>query len=215
MKRFFIYVLTVIHLFPVFPEASPSLWKEFRIDVSLISQQEQEKLNSVFKYIESVPTEKLYVSEKFYRKKSRFEKLFGFAFSGKKLNHWILSRIRKIKIEKIKDYSALNTGSELILSDSFLNLSVLEQSIILVHEARHSDGREFAHSACPDDFPFLSQRNPEAVLSDLYACDERTDGAYGFSAAFLFELISYSVKDRENLIGRYNSELSRIIIKRQ
>lgn len=199
---------------PIFTENIFLLRKEFGIDVSRISRNEQEKLSEVFMFIDSFQTEKLYFSEKFYRKRSKFQKLFGFPFSGKKLNEWILSRIKKIKIQKIKDYTALNSGTELTLSDSFLQLSVLEQSIILVHEARHSDGREFAHTECPANFAFLSQRNPEAVLSELYACDDREDGAYGFSAAFLFELIAYTGKDRENLIGRYNSELSRIVIKR-
>lgn len=198
----------------LFSEEVPSIWKRYEIDISQISKVKIEKLNMVLNFIDMLPSEKLYVSEKFYISRSSFEKLYGFNFKSKQLNHWILSRIRKLKIRKITDFLALNTGTELILSESFFNLSIIEQSIVLIHEARHSDGSEFAHITCPKDFPFLSQRNPEAPLSELEACDDRVDGAYAFTAAYLFELISYYPTDRELLIGKYNSELVRIITKR-
>ena len=197
--------------FPIYSDEIPSIWEVYQIDISQVQKNKLEKLNSVLVFIENLPSEKKLLSEKFYKKHSKFELLFGFSFNGKKLQHWILSRIRKLKVKKIKDYLALTTGSELILSESFFELSLLEQSIVLVHEARHSDGSSFAHIACPDDFPYLSQRNPEASLPDLEACDDRADGAYGITAAYLFELICYYPTDRELLVGKFNSELLRII----
>ncbi len=194
---------------------SKNFWEIYKIDVSKISKAKLEKIKLVFEFIETLPTDKKYLSEKFYKRNSKFEKYFGFSFNGINLNHWILSRIQKIKIQKINDYLALNTGTEIILSESFFDLSVLEQSIILIHEARHSDGIIFSHLPCPKDFPYLSPRNPEANLSDLEACDDRGDGSYGFSAAYLFELICYYPTDREMLIGKYNSELLRIISKNE
>lgn len=209
-----IFTLLLFISFSLFAEDPTFIWKKYNIDISQISKSKIEKLNLVLSFIEAIPYNKLYVSEKFYKSQSVFEKLYGFTFSGRILNEWVLHRIKKIRIKKLKDFLALNTGTELILSESYFELPLLEQSLVLIHEARHSDGKSFAHITCPKDFPFLSQRNVEALLSELEACDDRTDGAYGFAAAYLFELISYYPTDREILIGKYNSELVRIITKR-
>ena len=42
-------------------------------------------------------------------------------------------------------------------------------------------------------------------------CDDKINGAYGYQAAFLFELLAYGIFDQKEVGLLYNSSISRVI----
>jgi len=213
-KAMFIIFVSLIWFASCLPLwANPSIFGKYKIETEKMNSDHLLKLEATLDFIEKLSANKTVVEKKRYERLSRFKNFFGFEFDGKRLNQWILQRTRKISIQKNSFFMAQNDGFELKLDPRFFSLPILEQAIILVHEARHSDGLEYSHSKCPDNFFYLSSRNLNADLSGADACDEIENGAYGFSSAFLFELIAYGLGDAETLAGKYNSELARIIRK--
>ncbi|RHX84606.1 hypothetical protein DLM78_16935 [Leptospira stimsonii] len=182
-----------------------------------LKSTEKEKVEEIYDYVRKLHPETLKISQKSYRKRSQFRNFFGFQFSGPTLLYWLKLRIHDFKIGASNQYVANFENGTVYLDPSFFNLSKLEQAVILIHEARHGDGDEFHHVDCPDEFPFLSIRAPESDLEGIRACDDRIDGAYGLGAAFLFEIFSFGLFPPgrySEIIGMYNSEMLRIIVKR-
>ncbi|MDX1959778.1 MAG: hypothetical protein SFU98_14480 [Leptospiraceae bacterium] len=169
-------------------------------------------LESTLIFLDNLEPKLLVIDKDVYKEKSKFEEIFQFSYSPKKIRSWLNQRIKKVIIDKSNFYIAQYYNGQLSLDPTFFELSKLDQILVLIHEARHADGN-FSHIKCPNVFPFLSIRNPEINLENEYACDSITNGCYGASAAFLYELISYGILNQELLIGKYNSELARIIRK--
>ncbi|MBM9575980.1 hypothetical protein JWG45_02330 [Leptospira sp. 201903070] len=177
---------------------------------------EQKQLDEVYEYVRQLNPGSLRIQSKTYRKRTQFQNFFGFPFSGPELLLWLQRRIQKFRIGATGRYVANFENGVVYLDSSFFSLSKIEQTVVLIHEARHGDG-EFHHIDCPEGFPFLSIRSPETELDGMKACDERADGAYGFSAAFLFEIFSFGLYPQgsvSEIVGMYNSEMLRIIVQR-
>lgn len=158
--------------------------------------------------------DRLRIDRNFYLRKSNFRKLFGFSLSGKNLSNWLNARIKYVKSGPTGKYIAYFHNGTVVLGKDFFSLSKIEQTLVLIHEARHADGKEFAHSKCPEGFPYLSVRSPQTMLENMEACDERDDGSYGFGAAFLFEVYAfglYQTGEERLILGLYNSEVARIV----
>ncbi|WP_061225950.1 hypothetical protein [Leptospira interrogans] len=184
-----------------------------------LNSQERVQINELFESISKLKPLKVTIDLKFYEEKSQFSQFFGFPFSGISLEIWLKRRVTNFKIgASSEDYIANYRNGIIYLNRRFFQLSKLEQMVILIHEARHADGAEFQHIRCPFDFPYLSIRAPETRLEGMPACDDRKDGAYGFGAAFLFEIYSFGLFDEnklEEVLGMYNSEVARIILERK
>ncbi len=158
-------------------------------------------------------TNKLGIPDDIYQAHSRFEALFGFTFNGGQLLRWLLSRIQAIRLGRSWTV-AVNKGRGVIVLDSrFFKLSILEKMYLLVHEARHSDQDAPRHVPCPDDYPFISAAQPSIDLRGTRGCDESLDGAYGYQAAFLFELYAYGLIAGERAGLLFNSSLTRVLGK--
>jgi hypothetical protein len=170
-------------------------------------------MKDTFEYIENLKPNKLIIRKEFYLDKSNFEKFYGFKLNGKLLTLWLYDRIHQIKKSRDSVFIADYFKGTLSVDPSFFELSTLQRVLVLIHEARHADGVEFKHIPCPSNFKFLSIRRPDVKLENLDACDSESNGCYGFTASFVFEMISYGLYDHEVLVGIYNSEVSRILDK--
>lgn len=194
---------------PIFP--GPLLDKFFPRP---LDPKEQEQIDEVYEYVRKLQPESLVISSKIYKKKTQFQNFFGFPFSGPSLLVWLQRRIHRFRIGSSGRYVANFENGTIYLDSSFFEFSNLERAVVLIHEARHGDGDDLHHIDCPSDFPFLSTRAPETELEGMRACDDRRDGAYGFGAAFLFEILSFGLYPpgcSAEIIGMYNSEILRII----
>lgn len=179
-----------------------------------LDRKEQEQIDEVYEYVRKLQPSAPVLSSKIYKKKTQFQEFFGFPFSGPSLLLWLQQRIHKFRIGSSGRYVANFENGTIYLDSSFFKLSNLEKTVVLIHEARHGDGEDLQHIDCPSDFPFLSTRAPETELEGMRACDDRKDGAYGFGAAFLFEILSfglYPAGRSSEIIGMYNSEILRIM----
>lgn len=100
---------------------------------------------------------------------------------------------------------------QLVIGDQFFErLTDLERLYVLVHEARHSDGKGHKHVKCSKDFQFVSSAQPTMDLGGTLACDDTSDGAYAYQSAFLFELYAFGLFDQREVGLLYNSSISRI-----
>lgn len=198
-----------------FPIRSDSSFSRFF--PSELNSEQTKKIESLWKYVAELKPRELKTSSSFYKRNSKFERYFGFSFSGPSLRNWLQGRISGFKSDLSQEYTAHYHRGIVYLNREFFRLSEWEQALVLVHEAKHSDGGEFQHVVCPPGFPYLSLRKPETRLEGMAACDDREDGAYGLGAAFLFEMYCYGLYPENHgteLLGIYNSELGRIITKR-
>ncbi|RHX77763.1 hypothetical protein [Leptospira yasudae] len=196
---------------------SESIINKFLLPVEM-GVEEQVKIRELWKYLSDLKPNITRMNSSFYKKRSKFEKYFGFRFEGNKLEQWLKSRIDGFKMDSSQPYIAHYSNRIVYLNRNFFRFSKLEQAVILIHEARHADGNEYQHIRCPYGFPYLSVRDPEAELEGLAACDDKQDGAYGFGAAFLFEIYSLGVLPKNKtseILGLYNSEIARIILERK
>ncbi|TGK21953.1 hypothetical protein EHO61_01585 [Leptospira fluminis] len=203
-------ILILVFALPLFPCDFLSRWIPRDPD-----RIESARIESLRTFIRSLEPKRLAVDRDFYLKTSRFEERFGFPFSGQKLDFWFGNRIRFFKIGRTDPYLAYHDGETIVLGKSFFLLSKIEQALVLVHEARHADGKRYSHVECPADFPYLSLRMPETKPAGLKACDDISDGSYGFGAAFLFEVFAYGLAEageEKYILGLYNSELTRILL---
>lgn len=163
--------------------------------------------------MESLEPKKLKIDKKTYQTHSNFEKIFNFPFSGKKLKHWVQSRIKSYSVGSTGDYIAYFHQNEVVLGKQFFQLSPLDRFLVLLHEARHADGKSYSHTECPDQYKFLNPRDLRISPAKQKACDNREDGGYGISASFLFELGAYGYLSHSETAYRYNSERVRIILE--
>ncbi|BDA80630.1 hypothetical protein LPTSP3_g35600 [Leptospira kobayashii] len=178
---------------------------------SKLSNKDSKTLKETFRYIESLEPSRLKISKQTYSRYSNFESFFHFHYSGKKLSRWIQSRIKNYSKGSTGDFIAYFHEGEVVLGKSFFQLPKLDRALILLHEARHADGKEYSHVPCPDNFRFLNARDLNIVPSGKKGCDSTLDGGYGLTASFLFELGSYGFLSQSETAHRYNSEISRIL----
>jgi hypothetical protein len=83
--------------------------------------------------------------------------------------------------------------------------------LVLLHEARHADGKQYSHVTCPENFEFLNPRDWKIHPAGKKVCDTISDGSYGLTAAFIFELGAFGILNQTDAGLRYNSEISRVI----
>ncbi|WP_411824835.1 hypothetical protein [Leptospira sp. 'Mane'] len=178
---------------------------------SKLSLKDSKTLKETYRYIESLEPSRLRISKQTYNRYTNFETHFHFHYSGKKLSKWIQSRIRNYSKGSTGDFIAYFHDGEVVLGKSFFQLPKLDRALILLHEARHADGKEYSHVPCPENFRFLNARDLNIVPSGKKGCDATLDGGYGLTASFLFELGSYGFLSQSETAHRYNSEISRIL----
>ncbi len=187
-------------------------WKEYRINVSGVTDEQILILEETVHQLESLEPGELRISPKVYQRLSRFEELFGFPFNGRDLAYWLLSHIRKITYRNTWTAAINQNHGEFMLGDVFFKkLNALERLYLLIHEARHSDEAGYPHIKCPKGFRFVSATQPGMDLQDELACDKSDKGGYAFQAAFLFELFAYGIFDQQEIGLLYNSSICRII----
>ncbi|XDD42743.1 hypothetical protein AB3N58_15880 [Leptospira sp. WS60.C2] len=180
-------------------------------DESKLNAKQNKILKETFVYLESLEPKKIKIDKSTYARHTQFESFLKFPFSGKKLSRWIQSRIKKYSFGSTGDYVAMYQDGEVLLGRGFFNLNRLDRVLVLLHEARHADGKLYGHVVCPDDFPFLNTRDWKIHPAGKKGCDSVPDGGYGITASFLFELGAYGFLNQTEAAYRYNSEISRII----
>lgn len=200
--HFLLLFLFIVH----FSHTNSLLADDFKL-----SSIQQKKVDETFKFIDKLEPKKLKIDKSTYQKFSKFEDYYKFHFSGKKLSKWIRSRIQKFSFGETGDFIALYQDEEVFLGKIFFTLSPLERTLVLIHEARHADGKQFAHVVCPDSFEFLNPRDWKIFPAGKKGCDSLPEGSYGVTAAFLFELGAYGFISQTEAGLRYNSEISRVV----
>ncbi|TGM39279.1 hypothetical protein EHQ75_09700 [Leptospira levettii] len=180
-------------------------------DESKLSAKQNKILKETFAYLETLEPKRIKIDKTTYNRHSQFESFFKFSFSGKKLSRWIQSRSKKYTFGSTGDYVAMYQDGEILLGRGFFSLNRLDRVLVLLHEARHADGKNYSHVVCPDDFPYLNTRDWKIHPAGKKGCDSVPDGGYGITASFLFELGAYGILSQSDAAYRYNSEISRVI----
>ncbi|TGL86639.1 hypothetical protein EHQ68_15170 [Leptospira congkakensis] len=180
-------------------------------DESKLNAKQSKVLKESFSYLESIEPKKIKIDKSTYNKLTQFESIFKFGFSGKKLSRWIQSRIKKYSFGSTGEYIAMYQDGDVLLGRPFFNLNRLDRVLVLLHEARHADGKNYSHVVCPENFQFLNPRDWNIHPAGKKGCDSVVDGSYGITAAFLFELGAYGYLNQTEAAHRYNSEISRVI----
>lgn len=180
-------------------------------DESKLNAKQSKVLKESFSYLESLEPKRIKIDKPTYNRLTQFESIFKFGFSGKKLSRWIQSRIKKYSYGSTGDYIAMYHDGDVLLGRAFFSLNRLDRVIVLLHEARHADGKNYGHVVCPDNFQFLNPRDWKIHPAGKKGCDDVPDGGYGITAAFLFELGAFGYLNQTEAAYRYNSEISRVI----
>ncbi|MGV3667221.1 MAG: hypothetical protein ACO1NV_13895 [Leptospira bouyouniensis] len=180
-------------------------------DESKLNVKQNKTLKETFSYLETLEPKRIKIDKTTYNRHTQFESFFKFPFSGKKISRWIQTRIKKYSFGSTGDYVAMYQDGEVLLGRGFFNLNRLDRVLVLLHEARHADGKNYSHVVCPDDFPFLNTRDWKIHPAGKKGCDSVPDGGYGITASFLFELGAYGFLSQTEAAFRYNSEISRVI----
>jgi hypothetical protein len=192
--------------------AREPFWAEHGIDLTNLSEGQVLFLESTLNQLRGLRPGELRINPGVYRRLSRFRDLFGFPFNGNDLFNWLLGRIDSISYQNTWTTAVnQNRGGFLVGTAFFSQLDPVERMYLLVHEARHSDGKGYKHVKCPEGFPFLSATQPDIDLEKEPSCDAVKDGAYSFQAAFLFELYAYGLFDQRETGLLYNSSVSRVV----
>jgi hypothetical protein len=187
-------------------------WEQHRIELSGLSEQQILVLESSIRQLRSLEAGELKIDRKLYRRLSRFEELFGFAFNGRDLSHWLLNRIDGISYHNPWTAAVNQNLGDFLVGDLFFDrLSPLERLYALIHEARHSDDDGHEHVKCPKGFKYISSRQADLDLEKVPACDNHADGAYALQAAFLFELYAYGLFEQNEVGLLSNSSISRVL----
>ncbi|PJZ83500.1 hypothetical protein [Leptospira harrisiae] len=198
---------TVFIVFVLYCLSAVSLYS----DESKLSGKQSKILKESFSYLESLEPKRIKIDKSTYNHLTQFESIFKFSFSGKKLSRWIQLRIKKYSYGSTGDYVAMYHDGDVLLGRSFFNLNRLDRVLVLLHEARHADGKNYGHVVCPENFQFLNPRDWKIHPAGKKGCDSVSDGGYGITAAFLFELGAYGYLNQTEAAHRYNSEISRVI----
>ncbi|XDD46464.1 hypothetical protein AB3N60_17440 [Leptospira sp. WS39.C2] len=180
-------------------------------DESKLNVKQNKILKDTFSYLETIEPKRIKIDKSTYNRHSQFESFFKFPFSGKKLSRWIQTRIKKYSFGSTGDYVAMYQEGEVLLGRGFFSLNRLDRVLVLLHEARHADGKNYRHVVCPDDFPYLNTRDWKIHPAGKKGCDSVPDGGYGITASFIFELGAYGYLNQTEAAYRYNSEISRVI----
>ncbi|ABZ95783.1 hypothetical protein EHQ92_03405 [Leptospira biflexa] len=180
-------------------------------DESKLTAKQNKILKETYSYLESLEPKRIKIDKSTYNRHTQFESFFKFPFSGKKISRWIQTRIKKYSFGSTGDFVAMYQDGEVLLGRGFFNLNRLDRILVLLHEARHADGKNYSHVVCPDDFPFLNTRDWKIHPAGKKGCDSVPDGGYGITASFLFELGAYGYLGQTEAAYRYNSEISRVI----
>lgn len=216
VTQIFLCFWAAVYVFPAYAFSEEPYWKEYGIELRGFSTRQLGKLEETVNFLREMETQQLTIKKNLYRRYSKFEKLFGFKFSGQELSRWLLKRIKSVSYEDgWTSARNLNMGN-FLLGDRFFNESnMLERLYGLIHEARHSDGDGYKHVKCPEGYDYLSAGTPSIDLQKVKACDEMEDGAYGFQAAFLYELYAMGILAQREAGLVYNSSVARITGKRE
>jgi len=170
-------------------------------------------IEETFNEIYLIKTGKLAIPAGIYKKHSRFKSLFGFKLDGALLVEWLYKRIETLEFRNSM-FDAVNNGDGTVyIGNSFFSSTPVERIYILVHEARHSDGDSFPHIKCPPDHPYVLPDRTGFDLANKPACDDQSNGAYGYQAALLFELYAFGLYQQTVTGKLYNSTVTRIIRK--
>ncbi|TGL44210.1 hypothetical protein [Leptospira perdikensis] len=180
-------------------------------DESKLNVKQSKVLKESFSYLETLEPKRIKIDKSTYNRLTQFESIFKFAFSGKKLSRWIQSRIKKYSYGSTGDYIAMYHDGDVLLGRAFFSLNRLDRVLVLLHEARHADGKNYGHVVCPENFQFLNPRDWKIHPAGKKGCDSVPDGGYGITAAFLFELGAFGYLNQTEAAHRYNSEISRVI----
>lgn len=216
VKQISLFLLAAVCFFPAYAYSDEPYWKEYGIELYRLSTRQLGKLEETVNFLREMKTHQPTMKQNLYNRYSKFEKLFGFKFSGPELSRWLLKRIKSVSYEDgWTSAQNLNMGN-FHLGERFFNESnMLERLYGLIHEARHSDGNGFKHVKCPKGYDYLSAGSPNIDLQRVKACDEIENGAYGFQSAFLYELYARGILDQREAGLVYNSSVARIIGKRE
>jgi len=194
--------------------AKESYWGDYHIELSELKDEQVKVLEESIRQLRMLEPGDLKINKKVYRRLSRFEELYGFPFNGKDLSRWLLTRIKSISYHNPWTAAVNENKGDFILGDFFFTkMSMIERLYSLIHEARHSDGDGYPHIRCPKGFKYISSRQPDMDLEKELTCDHSDKGAYGFQAAFLFELFAYGIFDQKETGLLYNSSISRLVPK--
>lgn len=184
---------------------------ELYSDESKLNAKQTKVLKESFSYLETLEPKRIKIDKPTYNRLTQFESIFKFAFSGKKLSRWIQSRINKYSYGSTGEFIAMYQDGDVLLGRAFFSLNRLDRVLVLLHEARHADGKNYGHVVCPENFQFLNPRDWKIHPAGKKGCDSVPDGSYGITAAFLFELGAYGYLNQTEAAHRFNSEISRVI----
>jgi len=192
-------------------QAKEDYWDQYKIDPSDLSTEQLIIIEETLNQLRLLKSGDLKINKKVYRRLSRFNEFFGGSFNGETLLHWLLTRIKGLSYHNGKKAAInQNRGNIHVGNPFFQELSVLERLYLLIHEARHSDDKGYKHIRCPKGFRFISASQPTMDLEKEQACDDEINGAYGYQAAFLFELFAFGIFDQQEVGLLYNSSISRV-----
>ncbi|MBI3804063.1 MAG: hypothetical protein HY282_09920 [Nitrospirae bacterium] len=193
-------------------DAKESYWEEHHITLSDLTEEQQQTLELTINQLKTLESSELKIDKKVYRRLSRFKELFGISFHGREIAEWLLTRMRKVSYGNSWTVAVNQRGGDFMVGDIFFTkLGTLERLYLLIHEARHSDGKGYPHVKCPKGFRTISATQPDLDLEEEPACDDGPEGAYSFQAAFLFELFAYGIFDQKEVGLLYNSSISRVL----
>lgn len=209
-----VFALLVLTLFPAIPaDAEKGMWEARAIAVDTLTADERALLEETVNRIGSLSKGEATMNQSAYHRLSRFKRLFGFPFDGENLKGWLLARMKSVTHANGWSIAENDHRGNFRLGDRFFEKSdFLERAYCLIHEARHSDGDGYRHTACPNDYRYVSAGAPEVDLTQNPACDVVEDGAYAFQSAFLFELYARGFEGGERAGLLYNSSLARIVL---
>ncbi len=204
---------TITMLFLLAGLAAPLYAEEPRvlgIEAHGFSPKQIKTLQGVLTEIQNFKKRKLKIARSVYEQNSTYKALFGFEFNGPQTVKWLQKRIDKFTYYDAPTVAANQGRGQVQIGRQFFASNKVEQMYMLIHEARHSDG-DYSHVNCPAGFGYISASQPEVNLQRQPGCDNKSDGAYAYQAAFLFELYAYGYFDQEKLGLLYNSVIARVL----
>jgi hypothetical protein len=192
--------------------AEERYWAEYGIKKAGMTTADTSVLEDTINAIGNFEPKKVVINKAVYFRQSRFQRLFGFSFEGKKIKDWLLRRMKSVTHQNGWTVATNDNRGDFSLGDRFFEKAdFVERAYTLIHEARHSDGDGYEHVRCPESLMHVSAGSPEMDVTTVKACDDRSDGAYGYQSAFLFELYARDVADQHETGLLYNSSVARIV----
>ena len=157
--------------------------------------------------------------------------------AGEEIYQWLINRIKGIYFIDSNVSTAINYGlceetdvchssyvrGDIGLDDSYFSKSTpLERLMVLIHEARHTDGHDYLTQEITTDVGYdtlhvscnqasYSMDGSSTVNSDKI-CDENVNGSIGATMTFLGNLILYS-NNYDSLVNFGDPELNMYYVK--